>query len=164
MGSAELSLCLLLLTAAWRTEGFQGAWLDPDYYARTAVRPELQWDWGRTWSGVSINNQPVANLLSNVLGNYKYSLPRVALQRGVAYMGPACRLRRLVRQLLSRDQSRPVKVGVIGGSITWGQGVRPRGEADWFSLLSKWMLAAFPAANITTRNGCTPGVPASYMM
>ncbi|GLI64554.1 hypothetical protein VaNZ11_007873 [Volvox africanus] len=144
---------------------FNGDWLDPDYYRRTRVNNELDWDWDRTWSGMSINNQPVSAILSHVLGNYKFTLPRIQIQRGQAYLGSSTRLRRVVRQLMrNTSPAKPVKIGVIGGSITWGQAVMPRGEADWFSILSKWLLNAFPAASITTRNGCTPGVPAAYMI
>ncbi|EFJ46870.1 hypothetical protein VOLCADRAFT_92614 [Volvox carteri f. nagariensis] len=48
--------------------------------------------------------------------------------------------------------------------ISWGQGVSRRGETDWFSHFSKWMIEAFPRANITARNGCVPGVPSAYMI
>ncbi|GIM03448.1 hypothetical protein Vretimale_8227 [Volvox reticuliferus] len=57
-----------------------------------------------------------------------------------------------------------VHVGVVGGSISWGHGATKRGEKDWFSHFSKWLIDAFPRSNITARNGCVPGVPSSYMI
>ncbi|GFR48090.1 hypothetical protein Agub_g9777 [Astrephomene gubernaculifera] len=160
----SLAGCLLVLVTASLTSALEGEWLGNDFFERTRVRPELDWDWGRTWSSMSINNQPVTSILSTVLGTYKFTLPRLQLQRGLAYVGSATRLRRVVRQLMSRNPTKPTKIGVIGGSVSWGQGTRKRGEDDWFSVLSKWLLDAFPESNITTRNGCTPGVPASYMI
>ncbi|KAG2425211.1 hypothetical protein HYH02_015038 [Chlamydomonas schloesseri] len=124
----------------------------------------MDWNWGDKFRGIEVHNQPLTTILSTVLGSWKFTLPRVALARGQAYTGSAARVRRVVRKLMNRTPTKPVKIGVIGGSITWGQATRYRGEADWFSLLSKYLLTAFPAANITTRNGCTPGVPAAYMI
>lgn len=66
--------------------------------------------------------------------------------------------------MLSPRPPKPFKIGVIGGSISWGQYTSKRGETDWFALVSKWMFSAFPNANITARNGCTPGVPSPYMI
>ncbi|KAG2433670.1 hypothetical protein HXX76_008041 [Chlamydomonas incerta] len=166
------ALLPLLLPALLRRRGgigvgatfnFEG--LDSDYYRRSALRPELDWHWGEAFRGIAVHNQPLTSLLGELLGAHNYTLPRLALGRGLAYLGGAARLRRVVRHLLSRQSPpRSVKIGLIGGSISWGQAVRWRGEADWFSTLSRYMLAAFPAANITTRNGCTPGVPANYMI
>ncbi|EFJ52634.1 hypothetical protein VOLCADRAFT_85814 [Volvox carteri f. nagariensis] len=48
--------------------------------------------------------------------------------------------------------------------ISWGQGTSKRGVTDWFSVFASWMISAFPRANITARNGCTPGVPTPYMI
>ncbi len=34
----------------------------------------------------------------------------------------------------------PYSLPLTPRSISWGQAVRPRGEADWFSILSKWLV------------------------
>ncbi|GLI65991.1 hypothetical protein VaNZ11_009684 [Volvox africanus] len=135
-----------------------------DFMGRTKNRPELEWDWGHTWSKVEVDKQPVNVLLSHVLGTYKFTLPRTQLQRGTAYVGSSVRLRRLVREMLNPQNRKDFKIAVIGGSISWGQSTSERGVTDWFSVLSKWMISAFPRANITARNGCTPGVPTPYMI
>ncbi|KAG2434505.1 hypothetical protein HYH02_012172 [Chlamydomonas schloesseri] len=132
---------------------------------RTRNRPELGWDWGHTWSTVEVNRQPVSTLLSSVFGGYRFTLPKLQLQRGTAYVGAASRLRRLVKELLlPHSQKTNFKVAVIGGSISWGQFTSKRGQTDWFSTFTRWMISAFPRANITGRNGCTPGVPTPYMI
>ncbi|PNH01068.1 hypothetical protein TSOC_013069, partial [Tetrabaena socialis] len=48
--------------------------------------------------------------------------------------------------------------------ISWGQSATIRGETDWFSILTGWLITSFSHANITSRNGCTPGVPTPYMI
>lgn len=55
--------------------------------------------------------------------------------------------------------------GLHLGSITHAGGFASRvGETDWFSIVSRWALGAFPHANLTARNGAVPGTPASYMV
>lgn len=46
------------------------------------------------------------------------------------HLGANQRLRRVVRDLL---RGKPVKVGVVGGSISWGYMASKIGETDWFS-------------------------------
>lgn len=58
---------------------------------------------------------------------------------------------------------RPVKIGLVGGSIAWGQAA-DRGKDDFFTLFAKWLTTAFPKANVTTRNGAIPGTPSAYMV
>ncbi|GFR42868.1 hypothetical protein Agub_g3859, partial [Astrephomene gubernaculifera] len=146
-----------LYTSAW---GNLGPLFDDKPHVRTRLRPELNWDWGHHYTRVSVDNQRVSSVLSHVL-NYNFTLPRIQLERGLTYLGSACRLRRVVRDLL---MGRDVKIGVVGGSVSWGQSATRRGVTDWFSTLSSYMVNAFPTANITARNGCTPGVPSSYMI
>jgi hypothetical protein len=47
--------------------------------------------------------------------DYKYDLPQEQLRRGQVYSGSNFRLRKVVADLISG--ARPVKIGVIGGSI-----------------------------------------------
>ncbi|KAG2493913.1 hypothetical protein HYH03_007849 [Edaphochlamys debaryana] len=131
---------------------------------RTKHRPDLEWSWDHRFATLEVNKQPVSTLLSTLL-DYRFSLPRVQLQRGVVMTGAASRLRRLVKDLmLPPEGHRGFKVSAIGGSVTWGQGTSQRGVTDWFSTVGRWMVSAFPRANITARNGCTPGIPTQYMI
>lgn len=50
---------------------------------------------------------------------------------------------------------KPVKLGVIGGSVSWGSAVE-RGEVDWFSVVTSHLKQQFPAAKVSGRNGCVP--------
>ncbi len=68
---------------------------------------------------------------------------------------PSCYPPSWLQDLISGK--RQVKIGVVGGSISWGTGPTIRGYTDWFSVFSRYMLAAFPNANVTLRNGCVPG-------
>lgn len=59
---------------------------------------------------------------------------------------------------------RHIKLAVLGGSISWGSGSGfKRGTNDWFTLVVKYVQEAFPAANVTGRNGCVPATPSAYM-
>ncbi|KAG2493907.1 hypothetical protein HYH03_007843 [Edaphochlamys debaryana] len=136
--------------------------LDP--FQRTKQRPELQWNWARTWSKVEVNRQPVSSVLSSLFNTHNFTLPRIQLNRGTAYIGGSSRLRRVVKDMLLPQKKKDFKIAVIGGSVSWGQFASLRGETDWFAMLAKWMISAFPRANITARNGCTPGVPTPYMI
>ncbi|GIM07262.1 hypothetical protein Vretimale_11457, partial [Volvox reticuliferus] len=49
-------------------------------------------------------------------------------------------------------------------SISWGEGASNIGTTDWFSLLARWMIEAFPSSRITARNGAVPATPSSYMV
>ncbi|KAG2425210.1 hypothetical protein HYH02_015037 [Chlamydomonas schloesseri] len=159
--SACLLCCLLVAFPSGLRAGHEmGTAFEPDARERTKRRPELEWDWGHTYTRVTVDNQRVSSVLSHML-RYNFTLPRVQLQRGVVYMGAASRLRRVIHDALS---GKPIKVGIVGGSVSWGQGASVRGETDWFSLLGHYLVRAFPNTNVTTRNGCTPGVPSSYMI
>ncbi|KAF8069512.1 ASAT1 [Scenedesmus sp. PABB004] len=81
------------------------------------------------------------------------------LQRALTHAGPMHRLRRVLRDL---SAGRPVKLAVLGGSISWGSAVE-RGEADWLSLVAARLRAAFPAANVAARNGAVPATPSGWM-
>ena len=102
----------------------------------------------------------MSNLLGSVVNNYKFSLPELQLRRGAVYTGANSRLRRVVRDLLTGR--RPVRVGVVGGSISWGQGASDRGVTDWFSVVTSYLSQAFPNTNVTSRNGCLPGTPSEF--
>jgi len=84
------------------------------------------------------------------------------MQRSLSYLGPHPRLRRLVARML-RGGDAPVKVGVVGGSISYGHGATQLGVTDWFSRLHQWMRRAFPASRLEFHNGCVPATPAAFM-
>ncbi|KXZ51884.1 hypothetical protein GPECTOR_11g319 [Gonium pectorale] len=160
----RLGLALLIGLFATRIHSLSESWMGQNWVQRTKARPELEWDWGHTWSTVEVDRQPVSQLLQGVLGSYRFTLPRSQLQRGTAYVGASSRLRRLMRDMILPREQKDFKVAVIGGSISFGQYTSKLGETDWFSILSKWLIAAFPRANVTIRNGCTPGIPTPYMI
>jgi UDP-glucose:glycoprotein glucosyltransferase len=66
------------------------------------------------------------------------------------------------RVLRDLQLGKPVRLAVLGGSISWGSAVA-RGQDDWFSLVTAHLSAAFPAATVTGRNGCVPATPSSFM-
>ncbi|KAG2431193.1 hypothetical protein HXX76_009721 [Chlamydomonas incerta] len=132
-----------------------------NYKERTKERPEMQWDWGHAFSGIEVNKQPASQVLGPVLAAHRFTLPVTQLARAVSYGGSGTRLRHVVGRLLA---GREVRVGVVGGSISWGHGSGNRGETDWFSIFSKWLIEAFPRSNVTTRNGCVPGITSQYMI
>jgi hypothetical protein len=68
----------------------------------------------------------------------------------------------LCRVLTDVQAGKEVKLGVLGGSISWGSDIE-RGTWDWFTLVSKRLQEAFPRARISSRNGCVPATPSSFM-
>ncbi|GIL60967.1 hypothetical protein Vafri_15762 [Volvox africanus] len=93
--------------------------------------------------------------------SYEFLLPQLQLMAGHKYQSSAKRLRKFVSYMMTGD--RPLKVGVVGGSISWGQGTTARGERDWFSLFMTWLISV-SRAPVTGRNGCIPGTPSFYMV
>jgi len=87
-------------------------------------------------------------------------LPARLRERGLSYVGAAPRLRRVVDRLSGGGGAR-VSVGLVGGSISWGHGVR-RGQEDWFARFVSWMRAAFPGAEIAARNGAVPAAQSQF--
>ncbi|PNH01936.1 hypothetical protein TSOC_012121 [Tetrabaena socialis] len=159
-----LLVALVSLSALDRGESILETFMGLNPYERTRNRPELEWDWKHTWSTIHVNQQPVSQVLASALGSYRFTLPRAQLHRGTAYTGASSRLKRLVKELMVPHERKEFKIAVVGGSVSWGQFTSRRGETDWFSVFTKWMNNAFPRANITARNGCTPGVPTPYMI
>ncbi|PNW79166.1 hypothetical protein CHLRE_09g402923v5 [Chlamydomonas reinhardtii] len=164
-----LALATLLLCAdGW----LSGEWLGNDPWARTKHRPEFNWKW--RWAEVKSSKSDshpkpqhssgveVRANLQAALDSYEYTLPLTQLRRGVVYTGSANRLRRVLHKAATDGAS--IKVAAIGGSISWGHGASQRGETDWFSVFSRWLIDAFPRASVVARNGCTPGVPTPYMI
>jgi UDP-glucose:glycoprotein glucosyltransferase len=57
----------------------------------------------------------------------------------------------------------PVRVGAVGGSISYGHGASQLGVTDWFARLGNWLPRAFPRAKLEFHNGCVPATPAAFM-
>mmetsp|Transcript_18065 Transcript_18065/g.30923 ORF Transcript_18065/g.30923 Transcript_18065/m.30923 type:complete len:541 (-) Transcript_18065:362-1984(-) len=90
---------------------------------------------------------------------YGWSLTPAQLKRALVTQVKGSRLRRLVRNLLT---GKPVKLGVIGTSVSWGTGPSKRGSTDWISMLPLALTLIFPKANVTARNGCFPGTGSGF--
>ena len=103
-----------------------------------------------------------AELAKRALTNHPHTLPVPHLRRGLVYQGANYRLRRIVNDLLS--SKRVVKVGIIGGSISWGEGASDRGLNDWSSVLRDWLHTTFGKERVQLRNGCIPGSPSHFMV
>jgi hypothetical protein len=93
------------------------------------------------------------------------------MARSLAYMGGGHRLRRVLRDLAAGGAAgqdgpdgprQPVKIAVLGGSISWGSAVTG-GHDDWFTLVAARLREAFPRAKVVARNGCVPATPSSFM-
>ncbi|GIL69214.1 hypothetical protein Vretifemale_172 [Volvox reticuliferus] len=93
--------------------------------------------------------------------SYEFLLPQLQLMAGLKYPSSAKRLRKFVSNLMTGD--RPLKVGIVGGSISWGQGTTAHGVRDWFSIFMTW-LASVSRVPVIGRNGCIPGTPSFYMV
>jgi hypothetical protein len=67
--------------------------------------------------------------------DYTHTLPPQYLRKSQAYSGNNPRLRRVVRDLLSGEHQ--VKIGVIGGSISYGHGTSDALQKNWFTRVSR---------------------------
>uniref|UniRef100_A0A383V5K6 SGNH hydrolase-type esterase domain-containing protein n=1 Tax=Tetradesmus obliquus TaxID=3088 RepID=A0A383V5K6_TETOB len=119
-----------------------------------------QWqDYHAGLQAVKIGDKSLLDLAAPLLLQNTTLVNPAQLRRSIGHMGGMHRLRRVLRDLQSGKQ---IKLGVLGGSISWGSAVE-RGTDDWFALLTAHLAAAFPAANVTGRNGCVPATPSSFM-
>ncbi|GAX74670.1 hypothetical protein CEUSTIGMA_g2118.t1 [Chlamydomonas eustigma] len=105
---------------------------------------------------VRIDGKPLHDILNSVLDTWDFKLPESGLRKGTGYIGANFRARRVVRDMLSGK--RPVKIAVIGGTVSAAQhGVSKRGETDWVSLIGSWISKAFKGHNITVANHAVAG-------
>lgn len=85
-----------------------------------------------------------------------YSRPNLRMTRG--YEGSLARLERVVYKILRGD---PVKVGVIGGSITKGHGVYA--SERWPDVLREFLIEFYvPKSDIPVINGAAPATGSDY--
>ncbi len=66
-------------------------------------------------SSVQVDKQPLATTFSHALGGYRFTLPLTGLKRGLAYAGPAVRLRHLLGRMARARNGTTFNVGVVGG-------------------------------------------------
>ncbi len=76
LSRVNVILALLICICVHQVWSLTEQWRGQDFVVRTRNRPELQWDWGHTWTKVEIDKQPISVLLSHVLGTYRFTLPR----------------------------------------------------------------------------------------
>ena len=74
-------------------------------------------------------------------------------------LGTTSRLKRVVIKLFKGET---VKLGAVGGSITWGFGIK-KGHDEYLAQLAAWMQKAFPKASVSARNGGTPATTSAFM-
>ena len=58
---------------------------------------------------------------------------KYTIARSVAYGGASARL---LRVLTNAREGKPTKIGVLGGSVSKGHGIKP--EQNWIALFEKW--------------------------
>ncbi|GIL89358.1 hypothetical protein Vretifemale_17181 [Volvox reticuliferus] len=132
------------------------------------IRPELPPDGhccpvarDLLWSKIVLGLDSSASSLVAPLFDYRFLLPELQLRDGLGHLGTGVRLRSFVSDLIKG--SRPLKVGVVGGSISWGEGAETHGKTDWFSVFMSWLASVAPG-DASGRNGCVPGTTSNYML
>ncbi|KZV88439.1 hypothetical protein EXIGLDRAFT_772719 [Exidia glandulosa HHB12029] len=85
----------------------------------------------------------------------QYGAHNLARSRG--YEGSNARLRRVLRDA---ERGRPIKVAVLGGSVTNGHGVKP--DQNWVNLFGAWWNRTFPRSELTLQNGAVPATGSDY--
>eukprot|EP00879_Flechtneria_rotunda_P016086 GHRR01016827.1.p1 GENE.GHRR01016827.1~~GHRR01016827.1.p1 ORF type:complete len:534 (+),score=145.77 GHRR01016827.1:354-1955(+) len=155
-------LCLALLLSSQLAAGLP-AWAQDAAARKDAAKKLSERHWHsqlHRLQGLVLDNRRLGDFLGPIM-RHEYTLPMSQIQKSLVYMGSNYRLRRVVHDLILGR--RPIKVGAIGGSITHGAKASVIGETDWFSLVGKYLKAAFPRATISTRNGALPATPSALM-
>jgi lysophospholipase L1-like esterase len=81
------------------------------------------------------------------------------LARALAFEGANARLKRVIRKAMRGEK---IKIGILGGSVTAGHGVKEHDR--WSTLYGNWWREAFPKAEIEVTNGAVPATETSYYM
>jgi lysophospholipase L1-like esterase len=81
------------------------------------------------------------------------------LARALAFEGANARLKRVIRKARKGEK---IKIGILGGSVTAGHGVKE--PSRWSSLYGDWWRTTFPDAEIQVINGAVPASETSYYM
>jgi hypothetical protein len=88
--------------------------------AEETLPDEQPWSAYDRLKQVKVGPVSVGDSLKPLL-THSFSLSRPQMQRSLSYLGPHQRLRRVIDQML-KGGDRPIKVGVVGGSISYGHG------------------------------------------
>lgn len=64
------------------------------------------------------SSDSTGTLLQSIF-NWQYFLPEAQLRKGVVHTGANYRLRRVLKDLMDGRSKKPIKIGVVGGSISW---------------------------------------------
>ncbi len=84
-----------------------------------------EWNEYRTnLCALHLHQQSACSLMPKPLMEHVFSLTPTQLRRGMAYVGPNHRMRRMVRDMVT-GTGPELNIGVIGTSVSWGTG-----EAD----------------------------------
>lgn len=156
-------LLVLLLGQHVTTAAEAADWIKGRDEAKAVAEKHANHHWQNSkhrLQSLKLDGHGLGDFLRHIM-QHDYVLPLEQLQKSLVYTGSNFRLRKVVHDLILAK--RPIKVGAIGGSITNGAKASKIGETDWFSLVGKYMKAAFPKANITTRNGALPATPSALM-
>lgn len=164
-GSAGLvrRLALLALLACLPGPHAAPDWADGAEASKQAAQQLAERHWHANLhrlQSLVLDERRVGELLGPIMG-HAYTLPMPQVQKSLVYTGTNFRLRRVVHDLIVGK--RTIKVGAVGGSITHGAKASKVGETDWFSLVGKYLKAAFPRAAISMRNGALPATPSALM-
>ncbi|KZV89861.1 hypothetical protein EXIGLDRAFT_838243 [Exidia glandulosa HHB12029] len=80
------------------------------------------------------------------------------LARSRAYEGANARFRRVLRDAKA---GKHIKIGVLGGSVTNGQGVKQ--HEIWANVFAEWWKQEFPDGEMTIQNGAIAATGTNYM-
>lgn len=86
---------------------------------------------------------------------YLYSEHNVA--RSIAYQGSGHRLRRVLQKA---ERGEPIKLAVLGGSVSAGHGVKS--EENWSTVIQNWFQETFPRSPVSLINGAIPATGSDY--
>ncbi|KAF8583190.1 hypothetical protein K439DRAFT_1661401 [Ramaria rubella] len=82
------------------------------------------------------------------------------LARSRVYEGANSRLRRVIKDALA---GKPIKIGVLGGSVTKGNGLLRNHVENWTVRFFEGWKALFPKSKATLVNGAVPATGSDYL-
>ncbi|KIJ25849.1 hypothetical protein M422DRAFT_38440 [Sphaerobolus stellatus SS14] len=81
------------------------------------------------------------------------------LARSRVYEGANARFRRVIKKAMA---GRPIKIGVLGGSVTNGHGLKQNKVENWTARYLKAWKALFPRSETVLINGAVPATGSGY--
>ncbi len=126
-GAAVAAILLCVVVATWRHAAQAAPTAAQLQHSLSPAAAELEALWARYLSGLREARIEGQASLAEALapfcsGSYVFSLAPHQLKRGFVKQVKGARLRRLVRTQLLAPSPRPLKIGVIGTSVSWGTG------------------------------------------